>query len=52
METDYGPTISGRARLLAEGQWGGLPRAEIIDLAGGRARITHFPGATLVPYFH
>jgi hypothetical protein len=31
METNYGPTISARARLLAEGQWETC-RAEIIDL--------------------
>jgi len=31
METNYGPTISARARLLAEGQWESC-RSEIIDL--------------------
>jgi hypothetical protein len=31
METNYGPTISARARLLAEGQWETC-HAEIIDL--------------------
>ena len=31
METNYGPTISARARLLAEGQWETC-RSEIIDL--------------------
>jgi len=31
METNYGPTSSARARLLAEGQWETC-RAEIIDL--------------------
>jgi hypothetical protein len=31
MDTNYGPTISARARLLAEGRWETC-RAEIIDL--------------------
>jgi SAM-dependent methyltransferase len=37
METSYGPTISARARLLAEGRWETC-RAEIIDLARKASR--------------